>query len=118
MTLFLLGSQLVLFVVLSRPVARVFFGFYFAFWRLAYDAGLGYVLRRQSEQRWIVKTVQREGWFDLKRRPAAAKWVRSELKKKMGRDYDFEVRFPRVSDRSDAVLTLPYAASPSRSSST
>ncbi|GAA6002774.1 phosphatidylethanolamine N-methyltransferase [Rhodotorula paludigena] len=90
LTLFLLGSQLVLFVVLSRPVARVFFGFYFAFWRLAYDAGLGYVLRRQSEQRWIVKIVQREGWFDLKRRPAAAKWVRSELKKKMGRDYDFE----------------------------
>ncbi|GJN93924.1 hypothetical protein Rhopal_006983-T1 [Rhodotorula paludigena] len=90
LTLFLLGSQLVLFVVLSRPVARVFFGFYFAFWRLAYDAGLGYVLRRQSEHRWIVKTVQREGWFDLKRRPAAAKWVRSELKKKMGRDYDFE----------------------------
>ncbi|GAA6046822.1 hypothetical protein JCM3770_005660 [Rhodotorula araucariae] len=90
LTLFLLGSQLVLFVALPRPAARLFFGLYFALWRLAYDAGLGYVLRRQSEHRWIVKTVQREGWFDLDRRPAIARWVRSELRKKMGRDYDFE----------------------------
>ncbi|BGP43345.1 phosphatidylethanolamine N-methyltransferase [Rhodotorula kratochvilovae] len=90
LTLFLLGSQLVLFVALPRPAARLFFGLYFALWRLAYDAGLGYVLRRQSEHRWIVKTVQREGWFDLDRRPAVARWVRSELRKKMGRDYDFE----------------------------
>ncbi|GAA5846665.1 hypothetical protein JCM9279_003401 [Rhodotorula babjevae] len=90
LTLFLLGSQLVLFVVLSRPASRIFFGLYFALWRLAYDAGLGYVLRHQSEHRWIVKTVKREGWFDLDKKPTVAKWVRSELRKKMGADYDPE----------------------------
>ncbi|GAA5917984.1 hypothetical protein JCM6882_004881 [Rhodosporidiobolus microsporus] len=90
LTLFLLGTQIILFVVLPRPVARWFFGLYFAFWRLAYDAGLGYVLRRQSESRWIVKNVAWHGWFDSARQPTTAGWVRSELKKKMGNDYDFE----------------------------
>ncbi|GAA5989778.1 hypothetical protein JCM10908_002316 [Rhodotorula pacifica] len=89
LTLFLLSLQLVLFVSLSRPTARIFFGFYFAIWRLAYDAGLGYVLKRQSETRWIVRTVKRNGWFDEKRQPKVAQWVKNELKKKMGKDYDF-----------------------------
>ncbi|GAA6020363.1 hypothetical protein JCM10207_002082 [Rhodosporidiobolus poonsookiae] len=90
LTLFLLGTQLLLFVTLSRSTARWFFGLYFAFWRLAYDAGLGWVLTKQSKSRWIVKTVARNGWFELDRQPAVAKWVRNELKKKMGKDYDFE----------------------------
>ncbi|GAA5840346.1 hypothetical protein JCM11251_006701 [Rhodosporidiobolus azoricus] len=90
LTLFLLGSQIVLFFTLSRSTARWVFGLYFAFWRLAYDAGLGYVLRKQSETRWIVKSVARHGLFDLHRQPGTAKWVRNELKKKMGKDYDFE----------------------------
>lgn len=89
LTLFLLGLQLVLFVSLSRPTARIFFGFYFAMWRLAYNAGLGYVLKRQSETRWIVRTVKRNGWFDEKRQPKIAQWAKNELKKKMGKDYDF-----------------------------
>ncbi|POY72897.1 hypothetical protein BMF94_4058 [Rhodotorula taiwanensis] len=89
LTLFLLGLQLVLFVTLSRPTARIFFGLYFALWRTAYDAGLGYVLKRQSEERWIVRTVKRNGWFDEKRHPKAAQWVKNELKKKMGKTYDF-----------------------------
>lgn len=119
LTLFLLGSQLVLFVSLSRPVARVFFGLYFALWRLAYDAGLGYVLRRQSEHRWIVKTVRREGWFDLDRRPAVAKWARSELRKKMGNDYNFEVGPPsslraRVSRTTRADPSTRAAECPAR----
>jgi phosphatidylethanolamine N-methyltransferase len=80
-----------LFFFLPRSVARWFFGLYFAFWRLSYDAGLGYVLRKQSETRWIVKTVARNGWFDLARQPKVARWVRGELEKKMGNDFDFEV---------------------------
>ncbi|GAA6044275.1 hypothetical protein JCM8097_002105 [Rhodosporidiobolus ruineniae] len=90
LTLFLLGSQLLLFLVLSRPAARWFFGIYFAFWRLAYDAGLGYVLTKQSKTRWIVRTVARHGWFDSARQPAVARWVRRELGKKMGPAYDFQ----------------------------
>ncbi|BGP19913.1 hypothetical protein JCM10213_008612 [Rhodosporidiobolus nylandii] len=90
LTLFLLGSQIILFLTLPRTLGRWFFGLYFAFWRLAYDAGLGHVLKQQSETRWIVKTVAKNGWFDLDRKPAVARWVRNELGKKMGKDYNFE----------------------------
>jgi hypothetical protein len=91
LTLGLLGLQVFLYFTLSRKAARSFFLVYFAVWRLAYNAGLGYVLRKQSEQKWIVKTVVREGWMDAVRRPQVQRWVASELQAKMGKDYRFEV---------------------------
>ncbi|GAA6062939.1 hypothetical protein JCM10212_005952 [Sporobolomyces blumeae] len=88
LTLFLLGTQVFLFLYLSTPVARPFFLVSFAVWRLAYNAGLGYVLTKQSKTRWIVKTVQRNGWMDENKNPKVTKWVRNELMKKMGKAYD------------------------------
>ncbi|GAA5987888.1 hypothetical protein JCM11641_003523, partial [Rhodosporidiobolus odoratus] len=90
LTLGLLATQVFLFFILPRASAKWFFGLSFAFWRLAYDAGLGYVLRKQSETRWIVKAASKYGWFDPERRPAVSTWARRELQKKMGRDYSFE----------------------------
>ena len=55
LTLSLLALQVVLFVSLPLNVSRYFFMVYFAMWRLAYNAGLGYVLRQQSETKWIVR---------------------------------------------------------------
>lgn len=91
MTLALLGLQVLLFLTLSRRTSRCFFLCYFAVWRLAYNAGLGYILRKQSESKWIVRTVIRQGWMDEKRRPRVQQWVASELQAKMGQDYRFEV---------------------------
>lgn len=88
----LLGLQLVLFFVLPRYIARPFFLVYFAFWRAAYDLGLGWVLTKQSKRKWIVREVQRLGWLDEKRRPAVRNWVRQQLAGKMGKDYSFDVR--------------------------
>lgn len=88
----LLGLQLVLFFVLPRSISRPFFLFYFAFWRAAYDAGLGWVLTKQSKKKWIVREVQRLGWFDEKRKPAVRNWIRAQLVGKMGKDYSFDVR--------------------------
>lgn len=65
---------------------------YFAFWRAAYDAGLGWVLTKQSKKKWIVKEVQRLGWLDEKRRPEVRNWIRKQLAGKMGKDYSFDVR--------------------------
>ncbi|KAK4053652.1 phosphatidylethanolamine N-methyltransferase [Microbotryomycetes sp. JL221] len=90
LTLTLLGLQVVLFISLPLHISRAFFLVYFALWRLAYNAGLGYVLRRQSEHRWIVRTVQKHGWMDKAQRPRVHKWIAGELKAKMGKDYDFE----------------------------
>jgi hypothetical protein len=91
LNLSLLGLQLVLFYVLPRPAAKVFFLFYFAFWRAAYDAGLGWVLTKQSKKKWMVREVQRLGWLDEKRNPAARGWIRAQLQGKMGKDYSFDV---------------------------
>ncbi|KAH9922238.1 phosphatidylethanolamine N-methyltransferase [Fomitopsis serialis] len=86
----LLGLQLVLFFVLPRNVAKVFFFVYFAFWRAAYDLGLGWVLTKQSRRKWIVREVQRLGWLDEKRMPAMRNWIRQQLAGKMGKDYSFD----------------------------
>ncbi|KAI0028570.1 phospholipid methyltransferase-domain-containing protein [Vararia minispora EC-137] len=86
----LLGLQLVLFAVLPSTPRKVFFFVYFAFWRAAYDAGLGYVLTKQSKRRWIVREVQRRGWLDEKRRPEVRSWIRKQLAGKMGKDYSFD----------------------------
>ena len=87
-----LALQILLFLSLPRNSARVLFFFYFTFWRAAYDAGLGYVLTKQSKKRWIVKEIQRLGWLDERRRPHIRNWIRDQLAGKMGKDYSFDVR--------------------------
>ncbi|EPQ55966.1 hypothetical protein GLOTRDRAFT_76181 [Gloeophyllum trabeum ATCC 11539] len=91
LNLALLGAQLLLFFLLPSYLRKPFFLVYFAFWRLAYDAGLGWVLTRQSKRRWIVKEVQRLGWLDEKRNPKMRDWIRKQLQGKMGQDYSFDV---------------------------
>ncbi|KAI3614456.1 phosphatidylethanolamine n-methyltransferase [Moniliophthora roreri] len=86
----LLGFQIVLFFILPRHASQVFFLFYFAFWRAAYDAGLGWVLTKQSKRKWIVREVQKRGWLDGKRRPVVRSWIRAQLAGKMGKDYSFD----------------------------
>ena len=83
-------SQLLLFATLPLAVSRLFFMLYFAFWRLSYNGGLGVVLRKQSETRWIVRTAR--PYFDASLHPKAAAWLKSQLQVRMGSDYDFEVR--------------------------
>lgn len=90
----LLGTQLILFFTLSRTASRIFFLLYFAFWRAAYDVGLGWVLTKQSKRKWIVREVQRLGWLDEKRRPEMRQWIKHQLAGKMGKDYSFDVRVP------------------------
>ncbi|KAI0248921.1 phosphatidylethanolamine N-methyltransferase [Lactifluus subvellereus] len=86
----LLAFQLFLFYTLPRTPRKLFFFIYFAFWRAAYDAGLGYVLTKQSKRKWIVRTVQRLGWLDEKCRPEVRAWIRRQLVGKMGKDYSFD----------------------------
>ena len=69
----------------------LFFFSYFAFWRIAYDVGLGWVLTKQSKKKWIVREMQRVGWLDEKRKPEIRNWIRRQLAGKMGKDYSFDV---------------------------
>ncbi|KAI0290051.1 phospholipid methyltransferase-domain-containing protein [Russula brevipes] len=86
----LLTIQLILFYTLPHTTRKIFFFLYFAFWRAAYDAGLGHVLTKQSKRRWIVRTVHSLGWLDEKRRPEVRAWIRRQLVGKMGKDYSFD----------------------------
>ncbi|KAN0113521.1 Phospholipid methyltransferase domain containing protein [Russula decolorans] len=86
----LLAFQLFLFYTLPSTPRKLFFFLYFAFWRAAYDAGLGYVLTEQSKRRWIVRTVHKLGWLDQERRPLVRAWIRKQLVGKMGKDYSFD----------------------------
>ncbi|EGN94642.1 hypothetical protein SERLA73DRAFT_77399 [Serpula lacrymans var. lacrymans S7.3] len=90
LNLSLLGTQLLLFFLLPRSVARVFFFLYFAFWRAAYDAGLGWVLTKQSKKKWIVREINRLGWLDESRKPGTRNWIKAQLAGKMGKDYSFD----------------------------
>ncbi|KZV93634.1 phosphatidylethanolamine N-methyltransferase [Exidia glandulosa HHB12029] len=90
LNLALLGAQLVAFWFLPRATVRTAFLLYFAFWRLAYNLGLGIVLTKQSKRRWMVKQVRQRGWLDPARRPAVRNWIRKQLQGKMGADYKFD----------------------------
>ena len=94
LNLALLGLQILLFLYLPRRISKPFFFCYFAFWRAAYDAGLGWVLTKQSKRKWIVREVQRRGWLDQDKRPLVRGWIKKQLVGKMGKDYTFDVRLP------------------------
>lgn len=39
----------------------------------------------------MIREIQRLGWLDEKRNPAARNWIRAQLQGKMGKDYSFDV---------------------------
>lgn len=79
-------------------MCQAFFVIYFAFWRTAYDGGLGWVLTQQSKKKWIVREVKKRGWMDKSRRPEVASWIQKQLEGKMGKDYDFDVSNSELHD--------------------
>jgi len=98
LNLALLSLQILLFFCLPRGASKLFFFCYFVLWRGAYDAGLGWVLTKQSKRKWIVREVQRRGWLDQEKRPLVREWVKNQLAGKMGKDYSFDVRLPTPVD--------------------
>ena len=92
LTIASLSLQILLFFILSGTARKGFFVMYFAFWRAAYNGGLGFILKAQSEKRWIVKTVKRKGWMDPKKKSSVNEWIQHHLKTKMEKDYVFAVR--------------------------
>nr|CDI53836.1 related to CHO2-phosphatidylethanolamine N-methyltransferase [Melanopsichium pennsylvanicum 4] len=88
-TIVTLSLQLIFYFTLSRRASQIFFFLYFAFWRASYNAGLGWILKAQSEKGYIIRLVNTHGWLDPDRRPRVHKWVKQQLVTKMDKDYDF-----------------------------
>ncbi len=90
-TLAVMGFQILLFFVLPTTFKRWLFLFLFLFWRAGYNAGLGYLLKLQSERRGLVAWAREKGIFDKSRGGPWYEWLKAELSCKMGSDYDFDV---------------------------
>ncbi|KAF9141852.1 phosphatidylethanolamine N-methyltransferase [Mortierella sp. GBA39] len=90
MTLAVMGFQIFLFFTLPTSVKRWLFLVLFVFWRAGYNAGLGYLLKLQSERRGLVAWAKEKGIFDKKSGSAWYDWLNRELSCKMDSDYDFE----------------------------
>lgn len=90
-TLSIIFIQIFLCFYLSRSVAQYFFLILFIFWRLAYNLGLGILLKSQSEKRNLVRFVRR--LLDEKSHPTLSKWLSVQLSYKMGPDYNFHASF-------------------------
>ncbi|OCF30914.1 phosphatidylethanolamine N-methyltransferase [Kwoniella heveanensis BCC8398] len=97
-TLFSLLAQPLLFYLLRNhnTIRSAFFLLYFAFWRGAYDWGFAWVLRKQSEKKWVVRLLKNRGWLDTdsdvggEEGKAWARWWKRELEMKMGEGYRWE----------------------------
>ncbi|KAG0003874.1 phosphatidylethanolamine N-methyltransferase [Modicella reniformis] len=89
-TLAVMGIQIFLFFALPTHVKRWLFLVLFLFWRAGYNAGLGYLLKLQSERRVLVAWAREKGIFDKKRGGAWYDWLKQELSCKMNSDYDYD----------------------------
>ncbi|KAI3650411.1 hypothetical protein MP228_003892 [Amoeboaphelidium protococcarum] len=89
-TMGLAGCNIIIFALFYDK--KWFFLLVFAFWRLMYNAGLGYVLKKQSDENWFTDLCSRYQLFDRdnKDRKWLYTFMKEELSKKMGSDYDFD----------------------------
>lgn len=96
-TFSLVAQPIVFFLLAGYPSIRsALFLVYFAFWRSAYDFGFAWILRQQSERKYVVRTLREWGWLDVKSESGGdegrewAKWWKRELEMKMGEGYTWE----------------------------
>lgn len=84
----ILSSYVGLFFVLPKSWRISVFLILFAFWRLAYNAGIGWVLNEQSKNKTLTKWAASTKFFD-KSNSQLHRLVRHDLITKLGKDYDF-----------------------------
>ncbi|KAI8969025.1 phospholipid methyltransferase-domain-containing protein [Mycotypha africana] len=89
-TLGIMFAEIGLFFALPAWFKGVFFLFTFFFWRLAYNVGLGFLLKYQSDNRGLVRLAKKYRIFDRAANPKLYQWLRHQLSIKMGDDYDFD----------------------------
>ncbi|KAF8932158.1 phosphatidylethanolamine N-methyltransferase [Dissophora ornata] len=89
-TLAVMAFQILLFLILPSTLKRWLFLFLFLFWRVGYNAGLGYLLKLQSDRRALVAWAREKGIFDQRRGSPWYEWLKVELSNKMDKDYSFD----------------------------
>ncbi|KAF9432528.1 phosphatidylethanolamine N-methyltransferase [Entomortierella beljakovae] len=89
-TLAVMGIQVFLFLTLPTRWKRWLFLILFVFWRAGYNAGLGYLLKIQSDRRALVAWARGKGIFDKTKGGPWYERLKVELSSKMDADYNFD----------------------------
>ncbi|KAF4549147.1 Phosphatidylethanolamine N-methyltransferase [Elsinoe fawcettii] len=81
--------------VLPRSISVPLFALIFLFWRAAYNAGIGWLLYGQSNQRMLTNWARRSHIFEnpstgKNPNPALYKIIKREMEAKIPKDYKFE----------------------------
>ncbi|CAG8545312.1 3933_t:CDS:2 [Paraglomus brasilianum] len=90
LTLSVMALQIILFLFLPTSISRWLFLDLFIFFRLAYNCGLGLLLKMQSDKKVLVNWAKKKKLFE-KKGGKLPEFFKRELSAKMGDDYDFEV---------------------------
>ena len=123
----LLAYQGVMFWLLPQKWRIPYFACSFIFWRLGYNAGIGWLLHNQSHHKRLVAWAKKTKIFNNpangdQPRPALWRFLKTELEKQIPRDYKFEdapieyntwLLFRRVADTilmSDFISYVLFAA--------
>ncbi|MBW0483024.1 hypothetical protein O181_022739 [Austropuccinia psidii MF-1] len=69
--------------VFSRKHLKTFYLILFLFWRLSYNFGLGWILKRQSQSRFLIRLAKAHKLFDPDSNPKLSKWINKQLILKM-----------------------------------
>ncbi|KAI8980834.1 phospholipid methyltransferase-domain-containing protein [Pilobolus umbonatus] len=88
-TLGIMALEIGAFFLLPVWISRILFIFVFFFWRLSYNAGLGFLLKYQSDSRGLVRLAKKYKLFDREANPMMYRWLKTQLSINMGDDYDF-----------------------------
>jgi len=96
-TLFVFFIQIFLFFFTNT--SGTFFLVTSLIWRFLYDAGIGYLLKIQSDRNGVVKFMKKHIFNHVKGKgheheeKFIVRLIRQQFNKKMADDYDFDVRF-------------------------
>ena len=91
-TLITILVQIFIFFILPQRIRRVLFLASFVAWRLGYNFGLGYLLKLQSDRQLLVQWARRWDMQEHERASGWHIWLKAELARKMGQDFDIDVR--------------------------
>jgi len=84
LTFVVIGCQVVLFFVLPASTSKLLFLFLFLFWRTAYNAGLGILLKYQSDKRGLVLWVKRKRFFNKEKGGKIYLFLKKRIERKDG----------------------------------
>lgn len=86
----ILGSYILLYYLLPSNTRIYVFGILFAFWRLMYNGGIGWLLYHQSKSQWMTKLAKNYGLFEKKNESEFwQKVLKYNLESKIVNDYNF-----------------------------